>query len=310
VTTEAGSRGWGRVLGLSLVCIVLSAVQPALLVFVPFGLLALALPPHRPVTVAAGGLLLAGALVGMRPEGQAAIDRAWALFAGGWFLLAVVLLPRQRFVMRGLVAVGGALASVVALLAIRGDALQRVDSAFAERLRGTAVAVADAISRNPGRFGTEFSEAIRSAAELQVMLYPALLALATLAGLAVAWWAWGRLTMRPEGALAPLREFRFSDGLVWLLILGLVLALLPRVPDVAARTGSNLLAFMAALYALRGAAVLLFVAGMPGPVGLLLTTLAVVLLYPLVMATTILVGLFDTWLDIRTRRPASAGPEA
>jgi hypothetical protein len=294
-----------------MVCIVFSAVQPALLIFVPFGLLALALPPHRPVTVAAGALLLTSALVGMRPEGQAAIGRAWALLAGGWFLLAVVLLPRQHFVMRGLVAVGGAVATVVALLAGRGDALQRVDTAFAERLRGTATAVADAwISRNPGRFGTEFGKAIQRAAEVQVTLYPALLALATMAGLAVAWWAWGRLTMRPEGSLAPLREFRFSDGLVWLLIVGLVLALLPRAPEAAARAGSNLLAFMAALYALRGAAVLLFVAGMPGPLGLLLATLAVVVLYPLVMAATFLIGLFDTWLDIRKKRPVSAGPEA
>ena len=137
-------------------------------------------------------------------------------------------------------------------------------------------------------------------------LYPALLALATLAGLAVAWWAWGRLVNRPDEDLAPLREFRFSDGLIWLLILGIVLVLLPRAPELV-RTGSNLLAFMAALYALRGLAVAIFLWGMPGPAGMLLAGLAMILLYPVVVATSVVLGVFDTWLDIRTRRSEPSG---
>jgi hypothetical protein len=56
------------------------------------------------------------------------------------------------------------------------------------------------------------------------------------------------------------------------------------------------------LYALRGAAVLVVISGVPGPLGMLMGGLLIVFLYPLVMATTFLVGLSDTWLDIRARR--------
>ncbi len=309
MTDQAGGRGWGRVLGLSLVCILLSAVQPALLVFVPFSLLVIALPPRRPIAVAVAAILLVTAFAGTRPQGLAAVERAWALLVGGWFVLAVVLLPRVGLVTRGLAAVGAAFGSAIGYLWLRGRALGSVDAAFTDRIRNSASTVADAWARQGGeRFGPELAEAIRAAVELQATLYPALLALASLAGLAVAWWAWGRLALRPGGGLKPLREFRFGDGLIWLLILGLVLVLLPQMPE-ATRAGSNLLAFTGALFALRGVAVLLFFVGMPGPIGLLLAVLAGVLLYPIVAATTFLVGLVDTWWDIRSRRPASPDPE-
>lgn len=306
-----GGRGWGRVLGLLLVCIAFSAVQPALLVFVPFGLLTLGLPPRRPVTVIAGLIMLGAALAGMRPEGLAAVERAWALLVGGWFLLAIVLMPRQGFVTRGLTAVGGAYASGLGLLALRDGALARIDEAFAARLRNGAATAAQAWGgTGESGAGEELAGAIRQAAEIQVAVYPALLALATLAGLAVAWWAWGRLARRPDGGLAPLREFRFSDALIWVLILGIALVLVPSAPALLGRAGSNLLAFMVALYALRGFAVALFVWGVPGPGGMVLAALATVLLYPVVVATSVMLGVFDTWLDIRTRRPASPGPDA
>lgn len=305
-----GGRGWGRVLGLSLVCIALSAVQPALLVFVPFGLLTLGLPPRRPATILAGLLLLGAALAGVPPEGLAAVERAWALLVGGWFLLVIVLMPRQEFVARGMAAVAGAFATGLAFLATREGALARIDEAFSARLREGASTAAQAWNRGQAPLADELSNAIQRAAEVQIALYPALLALATLAGLAVAWWAWGRLAQRPDGGLAPLREFRFSDGLIWVLILGLVLVLQPWAAPALVRAGSNLLAFMVALYALRGLAVALFMWGVPGPGGMVLAALAMVVLYPFVMATSVLLGVFDTWLDLRTRRSASAGPEA
>ena len=129
-----------------------------------------------------------------------------------------------------------------------------------------------------------------------VLWIPALLALASLAGLAVAWWAFRRLVAREGSPLAPLRQFRFNDGLVWLLVAGGVLLLAGAgygigVEHGTARAGSNLLLFTAALYALRGLAVLLVIAGAPGPVGMVLGGVLLLLLYPLVMATTFFVGL-------------------
>ena len=88
---------------------------------------------------------------------------------------------------------------------------------------------------------------------------------------------------------------------VWVLIGGLALLLLP-LDGLADRAGGNLLVFMAALYALRGAAVLLVVGGSPGLLGWLLVALVGLLLYPLVMIAMFAIGLSDTWLDLRTRR--------
>jgi hypothetical protein len=96
--------------------------------------------------------------------------------------------------------------------------------------------------------------------------------------------------------------------MVWLLIAGLLLVVFP-VGDLAARAGSNLLAFMGTLFALRGLGVLLVLAGMPGPLGLTLAFVVGLLLYPMVMAASFVIGLSDIWLDIR-RRWAAARPPA
>jgi hypothetical protein len=150
---------------------------------------------------------------------------------------------------------------------------------------------------------------VYAAAELQAKLYPAMLALASLAALGVSWWAFGRLARGERTPLGPLREFRFGDGMVWLLIAGLVLLGLP-LNALATRIGENLLTFTAVLYALRGAAVLVMIGGVPGPLGMLLAALLIVFLYPFVMATTFLVGLSDTWLDIRARRQTPPAPDS
>ena len=66
--------------------------------------------------------------------------------------------------------------------------------------------------------------------------------------------------------------------------------------------GANLLAFMGALYALRGFAVILWLFGTPGLWGAVFGALVFVMLYPIVMATTLMVGVTDTWLDLRARQ--------
>jgi hypothetical protein len=237
-------------------------------------------------------------------------ERGWALLVAAWFVVMVVALPRQGFLVRGLGALLGAELTTTLFLALNQGSFERLESAVSVRLREAAASAVAGWQRlgAPGEGGegtVPLNDLVYRFAELQVMLFPALLALATLAGLAVAWWGFRRLTQGEREPLAPLREFRFPNDLVWLLIVGLGLLLLP-AGAVAERIGSNLLTFMAALYALRGLAVLLVVGGAPGPLGLLVGLLAVLFLYPLVMAATVLVGLTDTWLDIRARRRASS----
>jgi len=105
-----------------------------------------------------------------------------------------------------------------------------------------------------------------------VPFFPALLALESLGALALCWGLYHRISRTRLGEqLAPLRDFTFTDHLVWGLIAGIVLFVLP-VPDAWRGTGANLLVFFGALYAVRGLAVLAWYleasrAGAP-PVGL------------------------------------------
>lgn len=310
MASERG-RGWGAVLALALFAALLSAVQPGLLIFIPLGLLLVSIPPHRPLQFGVGMLLVFASFVGPPPNAFWYFERGWALLLGGWFLAAVAFLPRTAFLGRALTAVACAFATAAALFAAGRASLTQVDSTVVTRLRSSVTALLSSWSDRPAvqGMGDQMSETLYRAVELQAMVYPALLGLASLAALAVAWWGYRRMSGAAARPLAPLREFRFHDGLVWVMIAGIALLLLP-LNDLAERAGSNLLTFMAALYALRGVAVLLVLGGAPGPLALLVGAVLFLLLYPVAVVTTVLVGLSDTWLDIRTRRRAPPEPGA
>src|SRR5690606_13041868 len=147
-------------------------------------------------------------------------------------------------------------------------------------------------------------------AELQWRLFPAVLGLQSLAALALASWGVARARRREAlpFRLRPLREFRFNDQLVWVVIAGLLLVVLP-LGAVATRIGVNALFFMGALYALRGLGVFFFLAGTAPSIGLVvLGVLAAIVLNRVVLTAALLVGLGDTWLDIRGRAKLAPRP--
>jgi hypothetical protein len=322
VSEDGRSRaGWGLVAALVCAVAVFAAggvgglshrpvVHPALLLFVPLSLLFLALPPRRPLTLALA-LLIGWLALGGRPGGALwYFERGWALVLGAWFVALLALVPRWRVLSAALAAIGLSAATAAGLLLVQDGGFSQLDGAIATRLRAGASELLTFWTRSLGseRVGAELSRAVYSAAELQVKLYPAMLALASLAALGIAWWAYGRLGRGDRNPLRPLREFRFRDELVWLLVSAVVLMIFPR-NQLAARAGQNLLAFMGALYALRGAAVLLVLGGgAPGPLGIVLGVLLMVFMTPFVMATTFLVGVSDTWLDLRAHRRAASNP--
>jgi uncharacterized protein YybS (DUF2232 family) len=137
------------------------------------------------------------------------------------------------------------------------------------------------------------------------LLFPALLTVAGVAGLRLAWSWHHRIARRPLGAPLPaFSAFEFNDQLVWGWIVGLALCLLP-LPKLWTTIGVNLLMVCAILYAVRGLAV--FAAGskrVPGAVIATLTIIAMFLL-PFVVGGLTLLGLADTWLDFRRRLAAS-----
>jgi hypothetical protein len=115
------------------------------------------------------------------------------------------------------------------------------------------------------------------------------------------------VSRRPGEALGPLREFRFNDQLVWVFVLGLAAFL--AFPGILDRVGINAVVFMGALYALRGAAVLLFLKGGLSFLGGLFVFLGFLVMAPYMIVGAAFVGLGDTWFDIRARR-ASTRPGA
>ena len=149
-----------------------------------------------------------------------------------------------------------------------------------------------------------------AAAPSPTPLIPALLVLETLVALALAWATWHRLARHRLGPpLAPVSQFRFSDQLVWGLVVGTTLVLLPTLS--AWRTiGVNLLVVFGALYALRGLGVLLWwIPDRWAVLPLLLLLVCIPLLGPVQVLATVAVlalglGLGDTWRDFRrTARP-------
>ncbi len=138
---------------------------------------------------------------------------------------------------------------------------------------------------------------------LAVALFPALLGVSSLAALGSAVALRGWLAGDGGRAFGRLRRFRFSDHLVWVVLVGLVLVVAP-LGGIADRVGVNALFFMGALYVVRGLAVFLsLIGGLSVTVGVVGAIVAV-LLYPLliaILAIVLLVGIGDTWLDLRSR---------
>jgi hypothetical protein len=232
--------------------------------------------------------------------------RAEAVLITGTFLALTLWRPSARF-SRALAATAiGALALMVWMWhlglgwtevqrALEQD-LWRYNRDFIMRLGQVAPEM-----KQPGLLD-EMSAMVRTIGSL----YPALLALASLAGVSLAW-AWHRrIAQRPLGpAPAGFAAFEFSDQLVWGWVAGLALCLAP-VPDVWRSVGANLLLVWAVLYAVRGLAVF-FVGTRRVPAAVIATlTVVAMFLLPFVIGGLTLLGLADTWLDFRRRLAASA----
>lgn len=306
---EAPSQGegWPRALGLLVAAMMVAVGQPAVVMVVAFAMLTFTGQGGRLLvllfTAAAVALVFSG-----DPSGVLwYLERGWAVLIGGWFVSLTMLLPGRSFLTRALPAVAGTVASaLVALVLI--DGWGSVDSGMSRQIEaGLATTVEIMSSAIEGDLETELADTLAAASRIQGVLFPALLALSSLAALGVAWWLHVRMAQLPGPALRPLREFRFADPLIWVFISGLVLVVVAEWSVGWGRLGTNLLAFMGALYMLRGAAVLLVIWGSVSFATGLLFAVVVVLAGPVVALGAMLVGVGDSWLDLRTRVTAEPG---
>ena len=247
-------------------------------------------------------LLLAG-LSGATGS-DAYLWRGWGLLLGGGFVVMTSLAPGQTLFTRGLggVALAGAVVAGIGL--VRPEMVAGIDANLRSHYDQFFLLF------ELGADGWEGATGVISIMRDATMaVYPALVGLASLSALCIASYVAKRLA-GVEAALSPLRSFRFSDHLAWTLVVGLALLIAP-LGAASARLGGNLVMFMGGLYVFRGLAVLAWLGTTVVASGwwIVVWMLAAVLFYPVTLGTALVMGLSDTWLDLRSGFGVESGEE-
>lgn len=295
----SGRGQFGRILGFAAIAIVFAVVQPFLLVGVPLALLLIVHGPHGVRSGIIATAILVMALLGDR-SGLWWFERGWALVLAGMFVWMVGWRPGWSFSAQALAALGLTVVAAALILATSPSVWLDVDALMTARVSQSAQTAVEIV-------GTSAKDVVQALMQrvvaFQVLVFPALLGVSSIGALGVAVAARAWLRGDSGTVFGKLRSFRFNDHLVWFWLLGLILVLAP-VGPIAERIGGNAVFFMGALYVLRGMAVLLsLVGGISVTVGVL-GGLVAVLLYPilaLMLSVMLIVGLGDTWLDVRSR---------
>ena len=154
------------------------------------------------------------------------------------------------------------------------------------------------------------------------LTWPGMLALQTMAGLALAWHL--HLRLAPAGASTPaivvgaaappparFKDFRMGDGWVWGIVAWLGVLILP-VSNALHMAGTNVGLVVSVLYVLRGAAIVVTFAeafGVSAVALVLVAGIAAALAVPLlfVLPGLCTLGITDTWYQYRRRLAAARG---
>jgi hypothetical protein len=238
--------------------------------------------------------------------------RAFVVVLIGAWLVLLVIRPGSA-IQRALLAVGVALAVTFGWLMALGFQWGDLEAAAARSLSDVLLTQAHAMEKLGGSgsdLGTTMLD-VAGQARAMARLFPAGIALAALAGLALAWRGHFWLSARPLGPVpARFAAFTFSDQVIWLLVAAVALVLIPADPwlEPLQQFGMNLLLVVTALYVVRGAAVLRATAGRVSTPFALVAFLIAVLMFVFVAGGLSLLGIADTWLDFRRRAaPANGG---
>jgi len=285
--------------------LVVSPISPVLLVLIPLALMLVALRADDVMAIITGLVLLAVVFLtgGTAHATDWFAHRSWPMLLGSGFVIASLVLRDASLFTRSLAAIATGGVAVAAAALFRPAVVAGLDGWMTSQIDLASVVLlqwSQAAAASP-EVADSVARAILRWAEIQRQVYPALLALASLPALAIGWYVLGRVTGRPETP-APVREFRFSDHLVWLFVAGLALFVLASAGPLQ-RLGANAAVFMAALYVVRGGAVIGWTLRAAGATAWswLLLVLATLLLYPVVLGAAFVFGVGDTWLDVRRR---------
>ncbi|MCC7194726.1 MAG: DUF2232 domain-containing protein [Gemmatimonadaceae bacterium] len=326
-------QGWGKV-ALATLALLLVPLTPLLRVLLPVDRTALLLAPAlAAVSVAGwmaggrGALAVAWTAVAAWSVSQLSGAGLFSLLQAGWALLvagifgAGVAFRRahpEPMLTQALRAIGIATAvSLVVTAAVPGgpgrvanavaaEAGSRADeSRTAWREMTSRAEWKDFVAQNPqaGEMAKAVDAQLASLPVTARTLFPALAALEALGALAVAWALYHRIGRSRIGPpLGRLREFRFNDHMVWGVVGGLALVLIPGFAAARA-VGANLLLFFGALYTIRGAGVFLWMVS-PGRLASAFLVIVAVLFWNVLGVMALGLGVGDTWLDWRARARA------
>jgi len=288
---------WLRAGVLCILVLLTSTARPSVLVAVPF-LLLVGTNAFRGYAIS-GATLIAIIIVMVGPyDSMWYLERGWALLLGGCFFGLSIARPKMKISDRALEAVFGALVLGTILMTLMSGAWNIVDWVISDRVRAT-VAQVIALGGSEG-LAPALITALYQTADVQILIFPALTALASMSALLLSWWLFIFFSGRSEEAFGPVKDFRFNDHLIWMLVVGLFL-LFTRWSEPLQRLGSNAVVFIGALCAVRGTAVIVFITGGFSFLGYAMTLLGLVIVPPVILGGAVLIGIADIYLDFRKR---------
>lgn len=254
--------------------------------------------------------------------GYATLARGWALLVAASFGIVGVVAPGRAFFPRALSALGLAVGTALVVLLAAGRDPGRLAGVMTAEYGRRVERSLEGWRRHASEDGWQsiaartpevaeradgMAAALAALPPYVATLAPALVALESLAALALAWALYHRLSRTRLGPpLGALRTFRFNDQMVWGVVAGAALLLVPSFAPLRV-VGANLLGFFGALYALRGLGVLRWLAPERWAalaalgLALLLPVLGFTLLAGTLAVVALLLGLGDTWQDWRSR---------
>lgn len=238
-----------------------------------------------------------------QPGGLAAqMLHAWALFVTGAFV-ALMLTGRCSLVSGALLSTVFGLGAATAWTWWLDTRWQEIQLAVAHTGWEFCRQLLAQGGLTPERLDSArvYVNALAGGVAVIAQLFPGLLVLTALPGLALAWTWYHRIAAQPAGSPAGrFAEFRFSDQLVWLVVLALAVLVLA-LPTPVIELAGNLAVVVGALYAARGAAILWgTLNGFPLAV-LALILVGVLFVLPVALGGCFALGLADTWVDFRRR---------
>ncbi|HEX2602339.1 MAG TPA: DUF2232 domain-containing protein [Gemmatimonadaceae bacterium] len=252
----------------------------------------------------------------LHPAGQPGTQydqmaRGWVVLLAASFGLVSLWNTSAPFLSRALFAIGLAVAVGFSLALSSPSGIARFQHAageeFTRRVNTTIQKIEEGRSEPAWKeitdkapwfdaLNDESESMMRDMPSQSAALLPALLALESLAALGLGWAVYQRFAPERLGPqLGRLMDFRFNDQLVWGLAVGATLSLLPAFGE-ARNAGYNLLLFFGALYLIRGTGVLVWLSR-----GRYVYLVILGFIPWLLVGVTVMLGLGDTWLDLRRR---------